>query len=99
MRKLLAIGAVGAVVGYAVVHFALGNKPAPAPQPEEPAATAEPQLAEPVVLSHVVEVTPIDNLLDPPKVEPTGEPFDSPDSTFPVNANSPPTTPIPPAGD
>ena len=95
MRKLLAIGAVGAALGYAVVYFAIGNKPAPEPQAEE--AAAEPQPAQPVVLLQVVEVTNIDHLLDPQPVPPTGEPFEAPEKTFPVNAQ--PATPIPPTDD
>jgi hypothetical protein len=99
MRKLLAIGVVGAAVGYAVVYFALGTKPAPAPEPrpEQAAAPAEAAPPRPVVLANVVEVTDIDHLLDPAPAQPTGEPFDPAGPTAPVNAL--PAAPIPPAGD
>ena len=102
MRKLLAIGVVGAAVGYAVVYFALGTKPAPQPeerpQPEQAAAQLQPQPPAPVVLAQVVEVTDIDGLLDPAPGEPTGAPFDAGEPTLPVNAPAP-APPIPPSAD
>jgi hypothetical protein len=73
----LAICAAGAVVGYVAVYFALHTgKPAPAPEPEAPAAAAP---AEPVVLAHVVDVTDLEPLLDPPpRGQPVGAPFEEP---------------------
>lgn len=81
MRKWLMIGGAGAVVGYAAVYFALGGlMPRPEQQPEVTAPAPAPEPAEPVVLSQVVDVTPVDPLLDahlaPLPGQPAGIPFD-----------------------
>jgi hypothetical protein len=95
MRKLMAISVASTLLGYAVVHFVFFAKPAPAPEPEQPAAVAGP--TEPVVLAQVVDVTDLDPLLDPPPAQPAGVPFDP---TEPLEAAAPVTAaPIPPAAD
>jgi hypothetical protein len=97
MRKWLMIGGAGAVVGYTAVYFALGGlMPQPAPEPQA-VAPAAPQPAEPVVLSHVVEVTPVDPLLDSVPVQPPGIPFDPTQPLEPQTVNAPAPLPRPPA--
>jgi hypothetical protein len=92
MRKWLMIGGAGAVVGYAAVYFALGGlMPKSAPEPQAEVVVPAPQPAEPVVLSHVVEVTPVDPLLDPLPGQPAGIPFDPTEPLEPaVIAPAPP---------
>ncbi|MBP3958877.1 hypothetical protein J8F10_26825 [Gemmata sp. G18] len=92
MRMVVAISAVSAVLGYAIVHFAFFANPAPHANPAESAAQAP---AEPVVLANVVEVTDTDALLDPAPSSVTGVPFDTTEPnefTVPTSAK-----PIPPA--
>ena len=102
MRKLIAISVASTLLGYAIVHFVFFSKPAPVPQPEQPAAVAAAP-AEPVVLAQVVEVTDLEPLLDPLPGQPAGLPFDptEPLETSSVNAVPPAAAPapIPPAAD
>jgi hypothetical protein len=95
MRKLMAISAASALLGYAAVYFVFFSKPALQPEPVE--QIAEPA-AEPVVLAHVVDVTDLDPLLDPPPAPPRGLPFDP---TEPLDPPAPAraAAPIPPAAD
>jgi hypothetical protein len=95
MRKWFLISGAGAVVGYVAVYFALDRTPVPEPEAEQPAATAP---AAPVVLAHVVEVTDLDPLLDPPppEVSTGGVPFEA---SEPLERAAPVgvPAPIPPA--
>lgn len=94
MRKWFLITGAGAVVGYAVVYFALsGGQPSPEPVPEQATAPAP---AEPVMLGHVVEVTDLDPLLNPPPETSAGVPFDP---TEPLEPPTPGAAPIPPASE
>jgi len=89
MRKLMAITAASTVLGYAAVYFVFFSDPAPQPEPvERPAA----RTAEPVVLAHVVDVTDLDPLLDPPPTQPGGPPFDP---TEPLDPGTTPTGAVP----
>lgn len=92
----------GALVGFAVVagqqFFAQPNTPVV--RPPEPVIVAEaPKPAAPVVLNHVIDVTDIDALLDPPP-EPAGAVasfYEVVDEFTPVIGVNP--LPIPPAND
>jgi hypothetical protein len=99
MRKWLMIGGAGAVVGYAAVYFALsGLMPKPAPQPGAPPVAAAPLPAVPVVLPEVVDVTPVDSLLEPTPGplpgQPAGIPFD-PTEPLEPQVNVPAPAPMP----
>jgi hypothetical protein len=96
MRKLMAISAASAVLGYAAVYFVFFSKPGAQSEPEQPAAATQP--AEPVVLAHVVDVTDLDPLLDPPPAKSTGAPFDPTEPLEPparVSAVPPGAAPAP----
>ncbi|QJW95303.1 hypothetical protein [Frigoriglobus tundricola] len=95
MRKMMAISVASSLLGYAAVYFIFFSKPAPAPEPEQPAVATEP--AEPVVLAQVIDVTDLDPLLSPPPAPTGGVPFDTADASETLTVTAP--APIPLAAD
>jgi hypothetical protein len=99
--RYTAAGWVGAAcVGlgsYLILRLSTPDAPAPAPAGPPPAAAVDPAPVPAAVLAHVVELTDLDPLLDPPAKPDTGAPFDADPAVVPASGPAPAV--IPPAAE